>query len=128
MVSEQLIKTLLDDIAEEKAYLQAIADKIGAGREDLLLQFPASSNDIYILAGATYTQEISINRSLKYLSIDAPEGVYITIYNDNVPVLFAVDEIGALEFSKGITINRLKITVSNTSALTQKWSIRMIFA
>jgi hypothetical protein len=127
-VSEELIKALLDNIAEEKAYLAAILNVLGGEGDDLMIQYPDSTDKMILAAGASFSKEINIRRKLKYVSMSAPDDLLITLENDNQVIFFSQDEIGALEMMKGITINNLKISVTNSGLIPQKWSLRMIFA
>lgn len=122
------LEYLYQKIEEEITLLKDISESFGLSTdEDFLLQFPDSTENLYLQPGQTFEKEISINKKLVYLSIDAPEGVLVTIYQDNNPVTFAIDEIGALEFRKGIYFGIIKVTASNNAEIEQKWSLRMIF-
>lgn len=128
MVSEELIRALVADIAEEKLYLAAILEQLqGTTKKDVMVQYPDSIDKILLASGEVYERNPPINRTLKYLSIDVPDGVLLELFNNNELFFFATDEIGALEFPQGIDIGQLRIYVKNNSLITQKWSIRFIF-
>jgi len=51
--------TLFREILEEKALLAEISQKL-EGDEDLLLQYPDSTKDLYLKAGESYERELQI--------------------------------------------------------------------
>lgn len=118
---------LIREIYEEKAILQEISYKL-QGDEDLLIQYPDSTSDLYLKAGDTYERELQVNKRLFYLSIDIPDGVFIEIYRNNSLWMFATGEIGAIQFKNGVHFEILKIVVKNQSGIDQTWSCRLLFA
>jgi|Deesub1362B_J571_1020462.scaffolds.fasta_scaffold01638_5 hypothetical protein len=118
---------LFRELIEEKILLAEISRKL-EGDEDLLLQYPDSTNDLYLKAGDTYEREIEINKRLRYLSMDIPDGVFLEIYRNNSLWLFATGEIGAIQFKNGVKFEVLKIVVKNNSEIDQKWSLRFLFS
>ena len=118
---------LIREIYEEKAILQEISYKL-QGDEDLLIQYPDSTADLYLKAGDTYERELQVNKRLFYLSIDVPDGVFLEIYRNNSLWMFATGEIGAIQFKNGVNFEVLKIVVKNSSGIDQKWSCRFLFA
>lgn len=124
-------RALCEEMEQVKGLLSQILTAVSprgiGGAEDLVLQYPESTATLVLAPGETYTRETSVNRMLSYLSIDAPEGVIVTITRDNVPWLFASNEIGAMEFKKGVFFGALRIDVQNTTEITQNWSTRFIF-
>lgn len=129
---ERVIRALCEELADIKNILRAIyaavSPKGEAGGEDLVYQHPDSAANLQLAAGATYTRDMNVNRRLMYLSVDAPEGVVISLYRDNSLLMFASNEIGAMEFKKGVYVGNLRIEVQNTTAVAQNWSIRFIFS
>lgn len=129
---DRVIRALCEELADIKNLLRAIYTAVSpkgeAGGEDLVYQHPESAANHQLAAGATYTRDMSVNRRLMYLSVDAPEGVIISVYRDNTLWLFASDEIGAMEFKKGVFFGNLRIDVQNTTQVVQNWSIRFIFS
>jgi hypothetical protein len=122
-----LVSQLLREILEEKILLKEISYKL-QGDDDLLLQFPESTDDMYLQPGKSYEKELEVNARLYYLSIDAPEGVLIEIYRDGQLFLFAVDEIGAIQLKDGVPFQTLKVRVTNSGSISQKWMVRMLFS
>lgn len=116
------VKSLLSEI------LTAVSPRGIGGAEDLVLQYPDSTAGLILEGEGSYSRETSVNRMLSYLSIDAPEGVIVTVTRDNVPWMFASNEIGAMEFKKGVYFGALKIDVQNTTQIAQNWSARFIFS
>jgi hypothetical protein len=122
------ITLLFQKIEEELVYLQQLNNSLQQIKaEDYLLQFPNNTDSLYLEAGASFEHTTQVSRKLKYLSIDAPEGVLVTIMNDNQPILFMIDEIGAIQFTNGISIGTLCVKAANSSIVSQKWSLRMVF-
>lgn len=127
-----LARAICEEMADIKGLLRAIyaavSPKGETGGEDLVLQFPNSAAALTLTAGATVVRDATVNRRLQYLSVDAPEGVIVSIYRDNTLWMFASDEIGAMEFKKGVYFGALRIEVQNTTEVAQNWSIRFIFS
>jgi len=127
-----LARAICEEMAEIKNLLRAIyaavSPKGETGAEDLVLQFPDSAAALTLAAGGTVVRDATVNRRLQYLSVDAPEGVIVSIYRDNTLWMFASDEIGAMEFKKGVYFGALRIEVQNTTEVAQNWSIRFIFS
>lgn len=126
MINEELIELLLQYIENERVVLDEIAKKLGVNCDDILYQFPESTNDLYLNPGEVYEKEIEISKKLHYISIDAPEGILITIYLDDMPRFFDIDAIGAIELQAGLSFSKLKIVTQNLSELKQKWNCRLI--
>lgn len=125
---KSLTDLVFDKIEEEIALLKAISDSLGLQEEeDQLLQYPNSTEKLYLQPGEKFEAETQLSKKLVYLSIDAPEGVLVTIYRDNQPIMFMLDEIGAIEFRKGMIFDSLKVVAENNSEIEQKWSLRMVF-
>ncbi len=126
-----LVRALCEECAEMKTLLRDIALSVsprGSAGEDLVMQFPEATGDLTLAGGASYLRDTTVNRMLSYLSIDAPEGVLVTVYRDNVPWMFASDEIGAMEFKKGVWFGSLRVDVKNNTQIAQNWSARFIFS
>lgn len=98
---------------------------------DLLKQFPPTIAGMTLLAGATYTGSYVANKRLLYISVDLPQGVELTITNDitgsAVTWMVDADSIGALEFMNGILFGTFAISVTNTTAISQNFSVKTIF-
>ena len=125
---KSLTDLVFDKIEEEIPLLKAISDSLGLQEEeDQLLQYPNSTEKLYLQPGEKFEAETQLSKKLVYLSIDAPEGVLVTIYRDNQPIMFMLDEIGAIEFRKGMIFDSLKVVAENNSEIEQKWSLRMVF-
>jgi len=129
---DRVIRALCEELADIKNILRAIHTAVSpkgeAGGEDLVYQHPDSAGNLQLTAGGSYIRDMSVNRRLMYLSVDAPEGVVISIFRDNSLWMFASDEIGAMEFRKGVYFGNLRIEVVNTTQVAQNWSIRFIFS
>lgn len=123
------ITYLFTKIENEIQILKDISESLGLStKEDQLIQYPANTDKIYLQAGETFEIESQVNKKLTYLSIDAPEGVLVTIDCNNYPFMFMIDEIGAIEFQHGILFETLKVKAVNTAITQQKWSLRMVFS
>lgn len=131
-MSDAVIKALCEEMADVKNLLRsiytAISPKGETGSEDLVYQYPESAANLHLAAGELYTRETTVNRRLMYMSVDAPEGVVISVYRDNTLWLFATGEIGAMELKKGVYFGNLRIDAQNTTQVNQNWSIRFIFS
>jgi predicted peptidase len=126
-----IVRAVCEEMAEIKNLLRsiyvAVSPKGEMGGEDLVYQFPESMAAFTLPAGGTYARDMTVNRRLMYLSVDAPEGVIISVYRDNTFWMFASSEIGAMEFKKGVYFGDVRIEVRNTTEVNQNWSIRFIF-
>lgn len=80
-----------------------------------------------LVPSATFSEEYVLNKRLKYLSVDVPEGIVLEILNDGVRLLKSTDEIGALEFTTGLDIGTLDVTATNTASTSLRWYIKLIF-
>lgn len=127
-----IVRAFCEEMAEMKNLLRAIYTAVSpqgeAGGEDLVYQYPESPAGMVLQGGGTYTRDATINRRLHYLSVDAPEGVIVSVYRDNTLWMFASDEIGAMEMKNGVYFGALRIEVRNTTEVNQNWSIRFIFS
>lgn len=124
-------KAFCQEMSETKTLLRQLLLKAGGGglgSEDLLVQYPESTTEMYLAAGASYQKTLQVNRKLYYFSIDAPEGVTVMIYRDGVPLLWSNDEIGALELKGGLSFGTLEVRATNNAAIQQKWGCRFIFS
>lgn len=121
------IDVLYKEILEEKYLLMEISRKL-EGDEDILLQLPDKTSELYLVGNGVYEKEIQINRKLRYLSMDIPDGVFCEIYRNNTLWLFATGEIGAIQFKNGVFFETLKVVVRNSSEISQKWNVRLLFS
>lgn len=129
---DAVVRALCEEMADVKQLLGSIyavvSPKGDSGGEDLVLQYPESTANLQLAGEERYERETTVNRRLTYLSIDAPEGVVVSILRDNTLWMFASDEIGSMEFKRGVYFGTLKIVVENTTEVNQNWSIRFIFS
>jgi hypothetical protein len=91
-----------------------------------LLCIPTYEQSI-LLPSAVFNAEYILNKNLKYMSIDIPEGIVLEILNNDVRLLKSSDEIGALEFTTGLEIGTLDVTATNTASTSLRWYIKLIF-
>lgn len=91
-----------------------------------LMCIPEYESSILVPSG-TFSEEYILNKRLKYLSVDVPEGIVLEILNDDVRLLKSTDEIGALEFTTGLDIGTLDVTATNTASTSLRWYIKLIF-
>ncbi len=127
-IDNNIITRLFNSIDTEINILERIAASLGANSsEDLLLQYPAYVDDLYLEPGESFEHTLEIGRRLYYLALDLPEGVTVQIGRDSMPYMYAVDEIGALEFKNGVYFGTFTIKVTNTSTVTQKWNVKALF-
>lgn len=132
MVSEikALAEMLCSELSEIKGLLRrSLAVTSGAGNTagDLFYQFPESFNNRFLDAGESVKLDLTINRPIRYLSLDIPDGVVCRIFRDNTAWTWAADDAGALEFPAGVWVASMQIEVENFSSVAQSWSIKMIF-
>lgn len=100
----------------------------GGGREDRILQFPQSTDEINLDAGASYEKTMPVGRKLRYLCISVPADCLLEIRNDNTTVMWFADEAGTIELPTGVYINELGIKVRNLGQAACRWSCRMVLA
>jgi len=96
--------------------------------DNLILQYPESTSEMFLSAGATFTRELSVNRRIRSITVSVPEGVTIVMKNNNETFLWFTNEAGNEKFPHGKLIGNLKIEVSNNSTdTTARWLFRMVF-
>ncbi|WP_067047572.1 hypothetical protein [Methanofollis ethanolicus] len=121
--------TFCAEMKEVKALLTYILSALGKGStEDRILQYPPSTDEITLEAGATYEKTVTINRRLRYLCVSVPADCFLEIRNDNTTVMWFTDEAGTIELPTGYTINTITLKVQNVGSAPCRWSCRMVFA
>ena len=112
------IKTLLQQAISNRAY-----------GKDLYMQFPTPGQ-------ATSTQEANseitvydttINRILKFISVDVPDGITLEIYNGSTLWADYADSSGSMMFEGGVYFEVIKIIAKNTTAYPLRWSLKMVW-
>ena len=96
------------------------------GGKDLYLQLPAYAESV-VPAGDSVDVTETVNRSLKYFSVDLPEGVTLTVYKDGEIWYVGQDEIGALEFGNCIYFNTIRVVASNSTSIGLRVTSRFVF-
>ncbi len=121
--------TFCAEMKEVKTLLTHILAALGKGvTEDLVLQYPPSTDEISLEAGATYEKTVTINRKLRYLCVSVPADCFLEIQNNNTTFMWFTDEAGTLELPTGVYINELGIKVRNVGNDACRWSCRMVLA
>lgn len=130
-MSDQLIRAFCEEMRDIKILLKQMAAKNGAadpaGGGDLVYQFPDQVGAMFLPAGDTFRADVNVNRPLRYLSVDVPDGVIVTVFRDHALWLWASDEVGAMELRGGVFFGAIGIEVVNNSPVAQKWSVRAVF-
>lgn len=99
-----------------------------AGGTDLPMQFPESAADMTIDANTAVEYPLTINRILKFLSCDCPDGIMVEIWRDGQRLCWFADDSGSMIFAGGVYISELRIVVRNTTNYPLRWSVRMNFS
>jgi len=114
-----------------KRILTDIKIALGAGdditTDNIYAQYPESTTDMYLAAGATYSRETSMNRKLEEICLSVPSGVVMTIYNDNNVWMWKTDEAGTFTFKAGITFGTMRIEVVNNNTDVARWTCNMSY-
>jgi len=120
---------LFNDLNDIKRYLAILAGKGETSANDnLFLQFPESTANMYLAASGTFTRERTIQKTLKSLTVYAPADVLIVLKNNDNTFAWFSDQAGNEEFSSGIYIDRLRIEVTNAdTANTKRWYVSGTF-
>lgn len=97
--------------------------------EDVLLQWPSTTDQMQVAANTTITPvNRRINRRLKFITISIPENCVMIVYNNNLAKLFFNDESGTIEFPHGLDMGDVKITLTNTGSTPARCNYRLIFS
>lgn len=97
--------------------------------EDVLLQWPSSTDQMQVAANTTVTPvNRRINRRLKFVTVSIPANCVMIVYNNNLPKLFFNDESGTIEFPNGLDMGDVKITLTNTGGSPARCNYRLIFS
>lgn len=120
--------TFCAEMKEVKVLLTHILAALGKGStEDLVLQYPPSTSELSLEAGATYEKTVTVNRKLRYLCVSVPADCLLEIQNDNITQMWFTDEAGTIELPTGYQINELTIKVQNVGSVACRWTFRAIF-
>lgn len=115
------------EMQELKGLLASLKQSTSGGN-DLPIQYPDSPADMTIEAGQQITIPSTVNRLLKFISCDVPDGVIVEIWRDNQRLVWFSDESGSMPFDSGVWIGELTIIVKNTTEYALRWSVRMIYS
>ncbi|MDD3039602.1 hypothetical protein [Bacteroides sp.] len=99
---------------------------IDRGTSDTFIMLPTYAQSV-VPVGGTVDVSQTINSNLRYISVDVPEGVTVTIYRNSVSWYITSNEIGALEFPNGVYFNTIRVYASNPTSVAQRISIKLIF-
>ena len=123
-------ETFCREMQAIKNLLVQVVNGVGAPSEkdNLYMQFPKSTDDMFITAGDTVEEEFTVNRRLKQLSVSVPEGVVLQILNDGQVFAWFCDEAGTFTFDVGIYFGVMKIVCTNsTGADAARWTCKTLF-
>lgn len=113
------------EMQQIKAILASLVETRQPGN-DLYMQFPSNPAEMTLAAETTYkAYETTINRTLKFLSIDVPDGIIVSIYKDNELWAWATDDTGSMEFEGGIYFKEIRIEAKNTTKYPLRWSVKL---
>ncbi|MDD4126563.1 MAG: hypothetical protein PHV39_02610 [Methanomicrobium sp.] len=112
-----------------KKYLSVITEAVaGSDNNDLIIQLPESTSEMYLAASGEYEKSVTISKRLHYLAVSVPANVVLEIYNDNSLLMWFCDESGTIDLKSGYDIGVMKVKVTNASGDTSaRWLCRMIF-
>lgn len=96
--------------------------------DDMILQFPQSSGEMYLGAGETWSYSSTAGRRLMYITVSVPAGVLVEIFNGSNVIMWFTDEAGTMQLDNGLLMNEYTIQATNTGDEASRWSCRMIFA
>ncbi len=119
--------TFCHEMQEVKSLLRQIikSDKSG---EDQLQIFPASIKDLTLSANTGYMVDKTINRRLKFISVDVPDGITVYVYRDKVLWCYFTHESGSMDFENGVFFGEIKLEAVNTTAYPLRWSVKMVWS
>ena len=122
-------ETFCREMQAIKSLLAQIVNGVGATAEadNMYLQFPDSTENMFITAGATVEKEMTVSRRLKQLCVSVPENVTLQILNDGQVFAWFNDEAGTFDFDVGIYFGTLKVICTNASSDSQRWTCKLSF-
>ncbi|MBO5430485.1 hypothetical protein J5991_00370 [Methanocorpusculum sp.] len=122
-------ETFCREMQAIKNLLVQVVNGVGAPSEkdNLYLQFPESTENMFITTGATVEKEFTVNRRLKQLCVSVPENVTLQILNDGQVFAWFNDEAGTFDFDVGIYFGTLKVICTNASSDSQRWTCKLSF-
>jgi len=120
-------KLFCQQMQEVKQLLASLKQSTSGGA-DMPVQYPDSPADMTLEANQEIQISATVNRLLKFISCDVPDGVIVEIWRDNQRLVWFMDESGSMPFDSGVWIGELTIIVKNTTEYALRWSVRMIYS
>jgi hypothetical protein len=96
--------------------------------DDMILQFPQSSGEMYLDAGKTWSYSSTAGRRLMYITVSVPACVLVEIFNNSNVIMWFTNEAGTMQLDNGLLMNEYTIQATNTGDEAARWSCRLIFA
>lgn len=121
------IKTLLGATNSSINSSARSASTNTATADNMYLQYPESTAEMYLDAGATFEREAAINRKLKQMCVSVPAGVVLELKNNNQTFAWFCDQAGSFEFDAGISIENLMLKVMNNTSESVRWTCALSF-
>ncbi len=119
--------TFCHEMQEVKSLLRQIIQTDKSG-EDQLHVFPESIKNLTLSANSDYQIDKTINRRLKFISIDVPDGITVYIYRDKVLWCYFTHESGSMDFVNGVDFGEMKLVAENTTEYPLRWSVKMVWS
>ena len=122
-------ETFCREMQAIKNLLVQVVNGVGAPSEkdNLYVQFPGTTAEMYLYGNTTITKELAVNRKLKQMCISVPSGVVLEIQNDNSVFAWFCDEAGTFDFDVGVAFGTLKITCTNNTIEPARWTCKLSF-
>lgn len=120
-------KMFCTEMQQLKGILASLVETRQPGN-DLYMQFPGSPAEMTLAAHATVNAyDTTLNRILKFLSVDVPDGVIVRVFKDNEIWAWFTDDTGSMEFEGGIFFREIRIEAENTTNYPLRWSVKLVW-
>lgn len=99
-----------------------------AVRDEIPYQFPESTADLTIAAGATYERSKTVKRRLKSICVSIPQNCVLEFIVNNTTILWFSNESGCIDLSMYVEELTIRIKNLETTGDSKQWSCRLVFA
>lgn len=118
-------KMFCTEMQQLKGILASLVETRQPGN-DLYMQFPSNPVEMTLAAETSLkAYDTTINRTLKFMSLDVPDGIIVRIYKDNEIWAWAMNDTGSMEFEGGIFFREIRIEAENTTKYPLRWSVKL---
>lgn len=99
-----------------------------AVRDEIPYQFPESTADLLIAAGATYERSKTVKRRLKSICVSIPQNCVLEFIVNNTTILWFSNESGCIDLSMYVEELTFRVKNLETTGDSKQWSCRLVFA